>query len=172
MDHDNENRADQTVNKLEEGRKSFRVTWLVSALIAVSATLLIVAVGSVVAFGSIGRAIEYANGKRLSIAERTISLGKVSTNSHVDISFRLTNLGREPIQIIGSQADCSCLVQDERSFQIDGGATRNLTLNMELPASAGPIKRSVTVFTDVPTQEQVELSIVGEVVASASADPK
>jgi Protein of unknown function (DUF1573) len=140
-----------------------RLAWPISATLAILLTCGGVALATVVRFGSIHKAIQYANGLRLSVDETTKSFGVAAPGQRLGVSFTLTNLGGEPIRVLGCQTDCSCVAVDADPFDLEAGRPRKFDISIEMPRHVGPVERPVIVFTNAPGQEQVKLVVVGRV---------
>ncbi len=113
-------------------------------------------------FGSITAAVHVVNGEPLVVDATTKSFGESPSGGRIPVAFQLTNHGSEPIRVVGSRVDCSCIVLDDKPFQIDPGASRSFEFTMGLPTEPQKVRRTLSLFTDVPRQQQIDLVVVGE----------
>jgi Protein of unknown function (DUF1573) len=154
--------------KMSESRPG--LSWLASTLISGNLLLLVLVVWAFVRFGSIPAALHVLNGEPIIVDSNTKSFGKSKPDQRVRVEFQLTNHGSEPVRVVGSRIDCSCIVLDDKPFQIESGGTHPFELTIGLPKEPQKVHRTLSLFTNVPGQQQVDLVVVGEVIAPATDD--
>lgn len=147
-----------------------RLSWLASTIISANTILLILVAWAFLHFGSITAAVHSLNGEPLGVDAATKSFGRSEPGQRIKVAFQLTNYGSAPIRVVGSRVDCSCIVLDDRPFQIDPGGTRSFELTMGLPTEPQKVHRTLSLFTNVPRQQQVDLVVDGEVTGQAGAE--
>lgn len=67
--------------------------------------------------------IAYLNGVIIKPEKQTVDLGHVRPGTQVEAVFRLMNLTRQTVTIIGAQADCSCIVTSGLPMKIPPGSS-------------------------------------------------
>ena len=77
-------------------------------------------------FGDIRSGWFYLGGYHLIAEQSQIELGKVSAGESKPIKFRLKNLSRKEVFLLGIESDCSCLSTAELPILIPGGKTFDL----------------------------------------------
>jgi Protein of unknown function (DUF1573) len=144
-----------------------------AALVLISANLviLIAAVWAWAAFGSIGMAVGYClRGERLFADATEKGFGVAEPNTVVQVTFKLTNRGDEPIRILGCHANCSCVVPSDLPFTLDRNETRDFTVSIHTPRSellgspaGNRLHLPLTLYTNSPVQSRFSLAVKGEV---------
>jgi len=119
-------------------------------------------------YGSISTAIQVLQGQALTVDKVTKSFGVVAPGEQADVSFLLTNHNRVPVRIVGSRTVCDCIARDDRPFVLEPGESRPYDITIDLPSHPQLVHRSLTLYTNIPGQTEVDLSIIGEVAESSN----
>lgn len=153
-----------------------RPAWLALArglleTLAAMGLAVLVLLGLVTArYGSISAALGVWRGQGLQVDARIKSLGEVSAGQTFSVPFILTNLTSEPVRIVGSRTTCTCTVaEDLLPLDIAPGQRRPIRVSASPRSQRPQFRQSVQLYTDLPSQPQVTLVIVGTMKAVPSA---
>ena len=145
-----------------------RLNWLVQTILL---TGLIVAGLTGWAFwryGSVSAASEYFHGNRLIADTREKSFGEVNAGHNPIVRVRLTNLDDRPITVLGARTKCTCVVMGKLPMTIASQAEQPFAIEIRTARKDGPFEEVVRLFTDHPTQPELVLTIVGQVLGDGS----
>jgi hypothetical protein len=144
------------------------LSWLSLTFILTNFIFFILLGWAIFEYGSMRNAIDRVRGHVLVVDSSTKSFGNLTVGSRVDLTYRLTNVGNDTVRILGSQVDCTCVVYDDRPFRLAPRESREFQVSIELVEKPGKVRRVVTLFTNIPNQPKLELSIIGAVVDSTT----
>ncbi|MFO0960897.1 MAG: DUF1573 domain-containing protein [Isosphaeraceae bacterium] len=148
-----------------------RLSWVLRNTLAAVLVLAGVSAWGLARFGSIPSALAYARGDRLIPDARSLSFGRVDPGSTVEVGTGLTNHADRPIQLIGSNASCSCLLPEELPVVISPGGSHRFKIGIDSHARRGVVHERIVIFTDSPTQSQVGLTVSGEILTPRPSEP-
>jgi hypothetical protein len=142
----------------------------VKVVIATTLTLAVIVIWALAGFGSLSvAAAYYLKGQTLFVDSTSKSMGVASPGETVVVPFRLTNHGRERVRIVGCYAYCNCMLPGDLPFTMAPGEVRNFNVSIKMPtrvnlrgAKSASLKFPLTLFTSIPAQSRVGLSIEGE----------
>ncbi len=122
-------------------------------------------------FGSPALGLAYLKGVRLVMQPSVVDLGTGRDGEERHLSFRVINLERQPVKLIGSRTTCGCVATKGIPVQIPGGGSRLVEVDVRINSreDAG-FEQALAFFTDLPEQRTVEASIIAQ-VANSSAKP-
>lgn len=149
--------------------KTKRLSWFAALLISTNTILLALVVWAFVQFGSIQAAISVINGQPLTADATEKSFGIAQPGQHVALSFLLTNRGDTPIRVVGSRMICDCTMVDRRPFRLEPGQSRPFRVTVDLPKEPQVVHRSLTLYTNIPGQPELELAVAGRVAVASSS---
>ena len=137
-------------------------------LISANLVIFIMAIWALAGFGSIRGAIEYyLRGETLFVDSTRKSFGIVSPGDHVDLTFKLTNRGREPLRVLGCSAICGCMTPRDLPFVLRPSAGRDFKVSIDIPELERVQSRfldlELVLYTDLDTQSRIPLHIKGEI---------
>lgn len=143
--------------------------WMRQFLLITNAMLMVLVVYSISVFGSVERSLRYLAGERIFIDSPSKTVGQLDQSDSRAVSFRISNLSRDPVEIIGANLSCTCLVTDELPIAIGPRKTKDFHVRVEPKGKTGRIKEKVVLFTTRNTERIIPLEIVGD-VSSPSLD--
>jgi hypothetical protein len=157
-------------------RPDFKPLWNDRARIGITAAAIlggyavllgVLALVSVVHFGSMDAAIAALRGERLSLDPAMVDMGQGVPGEERDASVELTNRTDKPIRLIGGTADCSCTVLGDLPVTIPSGESRSITVTMRLPKSAGIFNRKAHLKIDDDGFKSVGFRLTGRITPSS-----
>ena len=115
-------------------------------------------------YGSVSATIAALRAESIAVDSAEKSFGTVEAESTIELSFRLTNVSYEPVRIAGARTSCTCLVAgDQLPLAIPPGESRVVRFAVHPPASPPQFRQSIELYTDVPDQPSLDLTITGRV---------
>ena len=131
------------------------------------ALVAVTAVAGQLAFGSITTAFAYIRGEPFSLSPATAVLRQLSSGERRTVRFTLTNLGHEPLRIVGGGSSCSCC-NATGDLPVTVAPASSVDLEVEVflgevpPAMRDtPLEQAVVFFTDSRTAPAAYARIVG-----------
>jgi hypothetical protein len=117
-------------------------------------------------YGSLPAAVAAIQGRAIVADATTKSLGDMIPDRPHLVDFTLTNLSSRPVRIVGVRSSCSCVLTEQRPpLVIESGRELKLRFSAVPQASPPEFLQEIRVYTDVPSQPAVALSVTGRVVA-------
>jgi mono/diheme cytochrome c family protein len=102
---------------------------------------------------------------RLSPDEQTHDLGVVKMDDKVYHTYVLYNTGGKSLQIKKVDASCGCtVVKVENNLVPPGGFTR-LKVTLDTSIKLGPVKKTITVYSNDPESPKTDLFLTANVIA-------
>jgi len=160
--------------RARHAKESRRFLLCLTAIALVSASTFLVAltVLAVLRFGSARAAVGYyIRGEALLLDSTEKTFGTAVAGSSVPVSYKITNVGVEPLRILGCRPHWNCTVPHNLPFTIGPGGSRELELTVQTPLpqfvpnpGSTPLNIPLILFTSSPVQSRVSLVIRGEVV--------
>jgi len=144
-----------------------RLLWPAAAVLSIVLAATMTAVWATARFGSVRSAIRYANGETLTVDAKTKSFGVGTPNQRTEVVFKVTNLGTQPVRIVGGRSVCVCTVPDDLPMSLRPRQSMPFRVRIRVPTEVGGFANPLTLFTNDPNQPELELMIIGEVVAPA-----
>jgi hypothetical protein len=117
------------------------MTWGVTGA---TTALLLAALGGgwvVATYGSLRAAVAAMSGQKLFIEPDLLDLGTTRAGDTRTVVVRATNYSAQPVRIIGGNSDCSCVATRDLPVTVGAGETRELTIQIAPPHSAGVFQR-------------------------------
>ncbi len=99
----------------------------------------------------------------LSVDAGTHNFGFITYGKPVTASFRLTNIGNEPLQIGRIETSCACTVAESPLFLLQPGEQTTVKVTYDAK-TMGRFHKFVHIFTNNSQSEYVRLSLQGEVL--------
>ncbi len=115
-------------------------------------------------YGSIKASIAALRSEPLIVDDAKKSFGTMKARQTVRVDFEIQNMGDQPIELAGCRTTCDCVATSEFPTSIQPHEQKRLHFNITPAQASANYAVGITVFTDVPTQPDVVLSIVGTVV--------
>lgn len=108
---------------------------------------------------------------KLAFVQPSYDFGRVPQGTPVEHQFAFTNDGGTPLTIMNvrSAYDCAATISRGNEIPPHGGAA--VYARFDTDAVYGAQRRTITVYSNDPTQQAVMLTLLGEVVLDVAADP-
>lgn len=116
-----------------------------------------------VAFGSLPEAMAYFREERLSIEPRLVTVGEAHSGEARQLTVEIANRTSKAVRIIGARRDCSCRV-DDLPLQIPPGASRSLSLTVNVAGQEGIFTRSAVLLVDDDGLKELSLRFTGRIL--------
>ena len=127
-------------------RAEVRATAAGAGLAAGFAGLVLVAV--VAPFGSVAATRAYIRGDAVFVRPDPVDVGSGSPGEEREGWVEVTNITEEPIQLIGGESGCACLVTGSLPAWVPADGSIRIPVRVRLPERPGPFRRSASVMTD------------------------
>jgi len=153
-----------TVAEAASPKDRSSLSWFAALLISVNLLLAIAVVAALLWFGSLATAVQVLGGRPLVVDATTKSFGVAEPGQTVEVTFNLVNYGSQPCRVVGTRLTCGCTVPQEIPFSIGPGETGKFRVVIRLPDEM--VERdtnSVRVYTNIPSQVELRLTITGQV---------
>lgn len=142
-----------------------RIPLSVKACVVIGTPLLI-AVAIALAtlwFGSLDAAKQYFGGDRLLVSPVAASFPPGRLGERREIRFRVSNLTRDPVRILGAEPSCTCLSGGGLPLEVAPGQTDELVVEVHLTSVLAGRRQSVKFFTDCPRKPLLAVTVSGRV---------
>src|SRR5207237_8439779 len=96
---------------------------------------------------------------------------EVYSGTTVKHTFRLKNSGTAPLTINAVRTSCGCTAAQPTKSQILPGEESDLAVTFDTRTDHGPATRTITVLTNDPSYQQLQLTMRGTVKAQVEAGP-
>lgn len=97
--------------------------------------------------------------------------GNVYNGTPVKHIFRLKNAGTAPLAINAVRTSCGCTAAQPTKSQLLPGEESSIAVSFDTRADHGPATRTITVFTNDPNHQQLQLTMRGDVKVQVEASP-
>lgn len=115
--------------------------------------LWLAAIGLVLAFAAVAlwsfgpsAALAYINGEYIVVESPDRNLGTVTPNQVVAVNFSVQNRWREPIEIVGCETACTCVVTDDLPRTIPAGESIDFRVTYTAPEK-GNFAQDIKLFS-------------------------
>jgi hypothetical protein len=99
------------------------------------------------------------------------NFGNIYSGTTVKRTFRLKNAGTAPLTISGVRTSCGCTAAQPTKNQLLPGEESDIAVSFDTRADHGPATRTITVFTNDPAHQQLQLTMRGDVKVQVEASP-
>jgi hypothetical protein len=99
---------------------------------------------------------------KISFQEETIDYGEIKKGADGLRVFKFTNTGDQPLIITEVKSTCGCTIPKKPSQAIQPGATETIEVKYDTKR-VGPIRRTITVYSNAENNPIVSLKIKGNV---------
>ncbi|MEO8604122.1 MAG: DUF1573 domain-containing protein [bacterium] len=107
----------------------------------------------------------------LSFATTAYDFGRVPQGVPVEYGFTFTNDGGAPLTITQVRVACDCTAAMAAAGDVLPGGGGTVQTRCDTSAAPGPQRRTVTVYSNDPTQRAILLTLTGTVALEAAAEP-
>ena len=97
--------------------------------------------------------------------------GHVFSGATVKHTFRLKNAGTAPLTIGSVRTSCGCTAAKPTRSQLLPGEDSAIAVSFDTSSDHGPATRTITVFTNDPNHQQLQLTMRGDVKVQVEASP-
>jgi Protein of unknown function (DUF1573) len=97
--------------------------------------------------------------------------GHVYSGTTVKHSFRIKNAGTSPLIIKAVRTSCGCTAAQPTKSNLMPGEESQLAVNFDTRGEHGTATRTITVFTNDPIHQELQLTIRGNVKVQVEASP-
>ena len=108
----------------------------------------------------------------LVLVEAAHDVGQVPQGTPIEHAFEISNTGGAPLTLIDLRAGCDCAVTLEGPQDLPPGGHAALRLRCDTSGVAGPLRRTLTVYSNDPEQRAALLTVTGTVALEAVAEPR
>jgi len=149
------------------------------ALAALVATVLAVQVGSqqtaapsAQPSGTSEAAATGKMGPKLEVDEASLDLGEMWGDQQKEHAIVLRNVGDDTLMVTKVKGSCGCTVIKTYDRQIAPGKEGKVPFTLNTRGMQGTVRKSVTIWTNDPSDEQTRVSIHGTVMQLVQMDPQ
>jgi hypothetical protein len=142
-----------------------------AGILLIAAVMTLIIAGAAKArYGSFRAALAAAGGKSLIVDEPSKSLGEMEAGRGYEATFKLTNLARHPVEVLGSRSSCSCTVTSNQFPMIlKPLETRAINIIARGESGSPQFRQSIVLRTNLPGQPEIGLILSGHVKAGSPA---
>jgi hypothetical protein len=108
---------------------------------------------------------------RLVFSESVFDFGKVEQGDQVNHLFRFTNQGGQDLRIESVKTSCGCTAAVISSEVIGPGQEGTISATFDTTRFAGEKAKSVSVYSNDPSQSVTTLTLQGEITVEVEIDP-
>lgn len=101
---------------------------------------------------------------KIEFKESTIDAGEIAYDYPQTWTFELTNTGDEPLVISRVKTSCGCTTSSKPEGPIAPGSTEEIVVKYDTKR-VGPIRKSITVYSNASETPTTTLHIKGRVLA-------
>ena len=94
---------------------------------------------TVVRFRSWKGAIGYAQGFSPHVVAGSVKLVDLQPGQETTLPLRLTNVSRSPIEVLGGNSDCGCVVVQDLPLRLEPGEYRDVPVAVAAPGKEGVV---------------------------------
>lgn len=118
----------------------------------IAAVLLVIAAVALAhwRYGSLAGAVAYLGGHVVQVDNAIRDLGTVKPDQEIEVAFNLVNLQREPLKLVGANANCSCILPPQMPMMLQPLTPTTLTFNFTCPASEARFEQEIELYFDGP----------------------
>jgi hypothetical protein len=143
--------------------RSKSLSWAAMTLIFANIGLGVLVVVALYTFGSIESALGYLRGDRLIPEVRSKSFGTISGNDDLVIAFRIKNLLRRPVRVLGAKTSCTCLILDDLPMTLPPTSVSAIRVRVRPRVKTGRVAESIQILTDYKYQSHLDIKLTGEI---------
>jgi hypothetical protein len=107
----------------------------------------------------------------IKIKDPYFNFGNISQGTKVKHDFIVLNTGNQPLQITKIIPSCGCTAGTLTPPVIEAGQSGALQVEFDTTSFVGPKKKYITLITNDPINDEVELSIEGNIIAEVVVEP-
>jgi Protein of unknown function (DUF1573) len=108
---------------------------------------------------------------RAQALDPVYDFGDVYSGTTVKHTFRLKNAGTAPLTISSVRTSCGCTAARPSKSELLPGEASAIAVSFDTRTDHGPATRTITVFTNDPDHQQLQLTMRGDVKVQVEASP-
>jgi len=120
--------------------------------------------GSLSVSGQIGHILARTPNQLEVAGSNVVSVGQIFSHQEKSETFRLRNVGTEPVSIVSLRPTCPCIRGNADKKLVPPGEEASVTLHLNPMSIHGAFKRGLWVETSDPGQKRFQLNLSGEVI--------
>lgn len=113
---------------------------------------------------------ELKKASKISFAKKKHDFGTIRQGEVVKTDFVFTNTGRGKLNIRATKANCGCTVSQPDEDTIKAGNSSKVTVTFNSQGRRGKQQKTITVFSNDPTNPTQQLTITAEVKSPADKE--
>lgn len=106
---------------------------------------------------------ELAQAPRLQLDKTLYDFGNAKEGEMVETTFQMTNIGKQPLSIRKTKANCGCTVSAPEKDTLAPGESSNIKVTFDTKGRRGNQYKTVTIFSNDPLAPTQTVTIKGEV---------
>jgi hypothetical protein len=118
-----------------------------------------------VSFGSVDATLARLRGERISVQPRLVDMGGGQPGQTLQAAVEIVNRTDQPVTITGGTSDCSCVTTNELPITIAPGESRQVAVDVRLPANPGFFNRKAYLWTNCPGARRLLFGLTGKIEA-------
>jgi len=111
-------------------------------------------------------------GPDIEFESKTIDFGRVREGKKVEIIYRFTNTGDQPLEIPYVHPGCGCTTKGDWDKRVEPGQTGKIPVALNTARMNGKVQKSVSVRTNVPQKKNHTLKMKGTVWIPVAVNPR
>ena len=115
--------------------------------------------------------VEKTNLAKIHVDDPVFKFGEADTGGKIEHTFRIRNLGTDPLIIHRVQPACGCTTTSLAETQIEPGGSSELKAVLDLKGRMGAQSSVITIKTSDAAQSEFKLSLVGNVISRVTLEP-
>lgn len=143
---------------LEKSSRCSKVLWMLAPVIVFFVVMLIGSIAMRSAFGTFPLAMRYLRGERLVIEPDEIHVERPKESGTMTVEAVLRNISSRPVNVIGANVSCSCMVTGNLPVKIEPGAAYRLPIIVNfMPDKI--VDEAVVLFTDLTNHARLGVRV-------------
>ena len=108
------------------------------------------------------------NAPKITLSKKAHDFGTIKQGEVATTEFTVTNTGKDKLEIRATKANCGCTVSKPDKDTIKAGESSNIKVTFNSANRRGKQQKTITVFSNDPTNPTQQLTITAEVNAPVS----
>jgi len=108
------------------------------------------------------------SGPRIVFDESSHDAGQIQVGTEIEHAFAFHNPGARPLQLASLRSGCDCRASATPADAIQPGGEGEVRLSCETASAAGPVRRTVTVYSNDATRPVTTLALEADVLADVA----
>jgi hypothetical protein len=117
------------------------------------------------AFGSVPVALRYLRGERLILEPSEIRIDRPKNGGSVTVEALVSNMSDRPVNLMGANASCSCVVTSRLPAIVEPGGQFKLPITVNVTPDK-IVDETIVLFTDHPNHVRLSVRVMAALPAS------